>query len=112
MNKSTITAERIESVLRKLCVRPGMQRTTHVFLEYPLVVLDMCWRDGDFMLVLSWPLRTKEVVIPDTEIVTKTKGNWARDKTYRLTEQGVLRLAPGLADALMQCAQCALWSSS
>ncbi len=83
-------------VLRMLRVRPGMQRTTHVYRDYPLVTLDFEWREGDFQLVLSWPLHSKCVAVPDVDVETRSKGHWSRDKTYRLTESAIARLAPGL----------------
>lgn len=92
-----------KEILAKLCVRPGFQRTTYTVRQQPLVCVDFLYdrQTGRFAVRVSWPLKTKTVYLQVDDVTSNSHGMWAADKTYRLTENAVARLGPGLDKLLV-----------
>lgn len=91
-----------KEILAKLCVRPGFQRTTYTVRQQPLVCVDFLYdrQAARFAVCVSWPLKTKTVYLQVDDVMSKSRGMWATDKTYRLTEDAIARLSPGLDELL------------
>lgn len=87
-----------KEILAKLCVRPGFQRTTYTVRQQPLVCVDFLYDrpTARFAVRVSWPLKTKTAYLQADDVMSKSHEKWAADKTYRLTEDAIARLAPGL----------------
>lgn len=89
--------------LQKLRVRPGLQMTTHNVSHEPYVVVDMLYdrSDRQFKLRLCWAKgRSKTAPLGDSDVTYSSKSMWMADRTYRLTDDCIARLAPGLDVAI------------
>lgn len=91
-----------EEILRKLCVRSGLQITTYILNDFPLAGVDMFYDRDDchFKLRLFWPNNRKVITLPETEVYSKGRSPWKADNTWRLTEASIARLSPGLDSAI------------
>lgn len=91
-------------ILAKLCVRPGLQLTTHVLTQHPLPYsyIDLFYdrEKSLFAVRLSWLTKSKTVYLTASDVYSKSKSQWMTDKTFRLTEDCIARLAPGLDKAI------------
>ena len=76
--------------------------TTYVYSSTPYVYVDFYYERStkQFALRVSWPGRNKIVYLNETDVLSPSKKMWMADKTFRLSEECVARIAPGL-DALL-----------
>lgn len=98
------TVKPASEILAKLRVRPGLQLTTHVLTQHPLPYsyIDLFYdrEKALFAVRLSWPTNSKTVYLKESDVISKSKSMWMADKTFRLTEDCITRLSPGLDNAI------------
>ncbi len=93
-----------KEILSKLRVRPGLQPTTHVLQGEPagFVCIDFFYDrdDATFKVRLSWPLKSKTVALAEGDVKAGKATAWKTDATWRMTDECIERLAPGLDRAI------------
>ena len=96
-----VVKNQAQTVLEKLRVRPGLQRSTVVIQSQPFVCVDFFYdkQTEHFAVRVSWPLKTKTVFLSSDEIADNAQ-KWRMDCTFRMTKAAIARLAPSL-DALL-----------
>ncbi len=96
-----------KEILSKLRVRSGLQPTTHTLQDDPFVRVDFFFdrEDGTFKVRLGWPPgKSKTVHLAESDVRKGTETAWRADATWRMTDECIERLAPGLDQAVQALA--------
>lgn len=95
--------------LRKLRVHPGGRGTTVKVTDGLMLSLDESPRGAakPYQISVLFGCRRTSIELDEGEVVSRSKGNWRRDKTWRLSDVSITRFCPqitALVDTIRRAA--------